>query len=71
MAIDKYEERQNKPNRIVTAIFSFIILNLLAKIPVVGSIVGIFVFILATGIVITLCTKNNKEDKKVEVVDAN
>lgn len=71
MAIDKYEERQNKPNRIVTAIFSFIILNLLAKIPVVGSIVGIFVFILATGIVITLCTKNNKEDKKAEVVDAN
>lgn len=71
IALDKYEGQKNKPNRIVTAIMSFIILNLLSKIPVVGFIVGIFVFIMATGIVISLCVKNNKDDdKKVEVVNA-
>ena len=71
MAIDKYEGRENKPNRIVTAIISFIILNLLSKIPIVGAIVGIFVFIMATGMVISLCVSNNKKDNnEVEVVDA-
>ena len=71
MAIDKYEGRENKSNRIVTAITSFIILNLLSKIPVVGAIVGIFVFIMATGMVISLCVSNNKKDNnEVEVVDA-
>lgn len=71
MAIDKYEGREDKPNRIVTAIISFIVLNLLAKIPIVGTIVETFMFVIATGMIISLCVSNNKnENKEVEVADA-
>ena len=70
MAIDKYEGREDKPNRIVTAIISFIVLNLLAKIPIVGTIVETFMFIMATGMIISLCVKSNIDEKsKIEVVD--
>lgn len=70
MALDKYEGREDKPNRIVIAIISFIVLNLLAKIPIVGTIVETFIFIMATGMIISLCVKSNIDEKsKIEVVD--
>lgn len=70
MAINKYEGRNVKPNRIVTAIVSFLIINLVRTIPFVGGILNALLFILASGMVVTLFLGNlDNKTIKAEVVD--
>lgn len=66
----KYKDAEVKPSKWLLVPCTFFILNLLEKIPFMGGIVSIFVFILALGMVIAIIKNEKKEDVvKVEVVD--
>lgn len=65
---NRYKDLDVKPNNIVVALATFLMLSLLESIPYVGWIVSFIVFIISLGIVITLIKKYLKTDK-VEVVE--
>lgn len=65
--VDKrYKDLEVKPNSIIVAIATFLMLALLENIPYIGGIVSFIVFIISLGVVITLIKKSFKEDKNVE-----
>ena len=59
----RYTEAQIKPNNILVAIMTFLILEILDIIPIVNVIVSVAVFIFALGIIVALFGK--KEEKPV------
>lgn len=59
----RYTEAQIKPNNILVAIMTFLILEVLDIIPIVNVIVSVAVFIFALGIIVALFGK--KEEKPV------
>ncbi len=70
IALSKYSDAKAQPNRIFTVIVSFVIINLISRIPFIGGLLNIFLFIMAVGMFTTFCLgKKGKEDKKVEVVN--
>ena len=68
----RYEEAQTKPNSILTAIMTLIIIELLESIPYLGELIKFIVFILSLGIIVSLILKNkNKQsdESKQEVIE--
>ncbi len=72
---EKYNDQAVKPNAILTAIMSFLILELIYTIPYFGQLVKFFVFIMALGFVLVLISKNKTQEKvenkeeKVETIE--
>ncbi len=72
---EKYNDQAVKPNAILTAIMSFLILELIYTIPYFGELVKFFVFIMALGFVLVLISKNKTQEKvenkeeKVETIE--
>lgn len=69
----KYNDAQVKPNNILTAIMTLLILELLDTIPYVGEVIKFITFIIALGLVITLIRKEKVEtpkEDKTEVIEA-
>jgi hypothetical protein len=67
IALIKYADAKAQPNRILTVIVSFTIINLLNQIPILGGLINIFLFIMAVGMFATLCL--GRKDKEIEVVN--
>lgn len=69
----RYEDAQTKPNNVLTAIMTLIIIELLESIPYVGELIKFIIFIISVGIVVSLILKNKdnkiKEDKQ-EIIEA-
>jgi len=74
LAISKYSDGiQNiKPNRVVTAIMSFIVLELIETIPIVGQVIKFILYIVSMGLIACLLikNKNNNDESKQEVIEA-
>lgn len=69
----RYEGAQTKPNSVLTAIMTLIIIELLESIPYVGELVKFVLFILSIGIIVSLFLKNKKsqnDEIKQEVIEA-
>ena len=69
MAINRFDDTKVKPNRIMTALVSIIVLEILSTIPILGIIIGFFAFILAIGMIVSLFVKPKKEEKQ-EIIEA-
>lgn len=65
----KYNSSEAKPNNVLAAIVTFIILEILENIPYIGSLISFVIFIIAIGIGATLIKKedNKKETEIIEV----
>ena len=68
MALDRFDDTKVKPNRILTAIFEIIILEVLETIPFIGVLINAFVFILATGMFVSLL--QGPKEEKHEIIHA-
>ncbi len=69
---EKYKNLAVKPNIVLTAITSFLMIELFETIPVLGEIIKFLVFIFAIGIVSTLFStkKTEKVENETEVIEA-
>ncbi len=69
----KYKDAGLKPVKVLSAISTFALLEILEQIPVIGTIISFVVFIIAIAIVVSLFTTSvNKDgDKKAEVITTN
>lgn len=69
---NKYKDLEVKPNSIIVAIATFLMLSLLENIPIVGGIVSFIVFIISLGMIITLIKKSLKKDEvqQQEIIEA-
>lgn len=69
----KYNDAQVKPNNILTAIMTLLILELLETIPYVGEVIKFITFIISLGIIVSLTFKtrfNVTKEDKTEVIEA-
>lgn len=69
----KYNDAQVKPNNILTAIMTLLILELLETIPYVGELIKFITFIISLGIIVSLTFKtrfNVTKEDKTEVIEA-
>ncbi len=68
---EKYNDQAVKPNGILTAIMSFVILEFIYTIPYFGQLVKFFIFMMALGFILVLMFKNKTENKeeKVETIE--
>ena len=65
LSSDRFEKMESKPNKILMAIFTFLLIELIETIPFVGGLFRFIVFIISLGITVSLF---KKDEDKVEAV---